>query len=244
MLPETFKQMLPARPLLVAKALRHYWYGEPEVRLLKTLVDPARDSLDIGAAEGVYMYFLTRLSKHVDAYEPNPRFYAFLTAAALPNATVHCVAASDRDGKATLSIPMIGQRRMHWRGTLTNHYPLGNCARVNLQTRRLDNMGHTNIGFMKIDVEGHEESVLRGAAELIERCAPTLLVEIEQRYIDSDINKVFALLESMGYAGFFLMDRTLHELERFDVEEHQHKYVSNRRSQPPYINNFIFRPKR
>jgi FkbM family methyltransferase len=243
MLRDRIERVMPARHLLHAKALKNYWRGEPEIRWLRKLVDPARGSLDIGAAEGIYTYFLGRLSLSVDAYEPNTEFYRLLRTAAPRNARLHNIALSDSDGEAILSVPIIGRRAMPWRGTLENVAPDRNWSRVIVQTKRLDEMGHSDIGFIKMDVEGHEASVLRGATELIRKCAPTLLIEIEQRHIECDIREVFALITDMGYSGFFLVGGILQELDRFDVQEHQLKQAHNFKS-PNYINNFIFTTKR
>ena len=46
---------------------------------------------------------------------------------------------------------------------------------------RLDNVYSGTAGFIKIDVEGHEQAVLDGAVETIDRCRPRLLVEVDER---------------------------------------------------------------
>jgi hypothetical protein len=102
-------------------------------------------------------------------------------------------------------------------------------------------MGHTNVGFIKIDVEGHEAAVLRGASRLIEQSAPTLLIEIEQRHIQGPIQDVFNMVAEMGYAGFFLKDWVLRSIATFDLEEDQLKHLHKLHSRR-YINNFIFMP--
>ena len=48
--------------------------------------------------------------------------------------------------------------------------------------RRLDDLALGDVGFVKIDVEGHELAVLRGAAETLQRNRPPLLVEAEERH--------------------------------------------------------------
>ena len=55
--------------------LRSYKYMhriDPEMGLLKFIVDPRRISLDVGANLGLFTYFLARYSTHVYAFEPNP----------------------------------------------------------------------------------------------------------------------------------------------------------------------------
>ena len=48
-----------------------------------------------------------------------------------------------------------------------------------VKTEKLDDLlMNSNVGFIKIDVEGHEKNVLMGALNLIKRNKPSLLVEI------------------------------------------------------------------
>ena len=65
--------LLPARLHTWARARREMLRGEPELRLLPELADAARASIDVGANKGVYAYWLERCSRHVFAYEPNPK---------------------------------------------------------------------------------------------------------------------------------------------------------------------------
>lgn len=60
------------RTLLKWRAWQAARFGEPEIRLPRYLVDPMRTALDIGAAEGVYAFFLQRLAQRCIAFEPNP----------------------------------------------------------------------------------------------------------------------------------------------------------------------------
>jgi hypothetical protein len=48
---------------------------------------------------------------------------------------------------------------------------------VPVQTRTLDSFALEHVDFMKIDVEGHELAVLRGASETLARHRPWLVVE-------------------------------------------------------------------
>jgi hypothetical protein len=75
------KQVLPAHATIHLIGLRNYLVGEAEIRALKYLVDPHRDSIDIGCDRGAYAYFLSRLSRKVWCFEPLPASAAFLRAA-------------------------------------------------------------------------------------------------------------------------------------------------------------------
>src|SRR5256885_3938049 len=58
--------------------------------------------------------------------------------------------------------------------------------------------------FLKIDVEGHELSVLEGGRRTLALHHPTILVECEARHgSHGDIRPVFNLLGSLAYTGSF-----------------------------------------
>jgi len=58
-------RVLPAWLLIRLAALVHYFAGERELRLLRALVDPTKNSIDTGANKGIYTFFLGRISRHV-----------------------------------------------------------------------------------------------------------------------------------------------------------------------------------
>jgi FkbM family methyltransferase len=71
-----------------------------------------------------------------------------------------------------------------------------------LPVRTLDSYGLENLRFIKIDVEGFEPRVLRGAKETIARCQPIMFVEMNGPALErqgSSQEEVWRLLESAGY---------------------------------------------
>src|SRR4029434_5645640 len=63
--------------------------------------------------------------------------------------------------------------------TASATYPDHRAIEVPMAT--LDSSSEGEFGFIKIDVEGHEQAVLDGAVQTIRRCRPRLLVEIDER---------------------------------------------------------------
>ena len=61
------------------------------------------------------------------------------------------------------------------------------------------------MSFIKIDVEGHEEAVLRGMQGLMRCWRPTVLVEVEERHNPGAVGRVAAFMATHGYQGFFLL---------------------------------------
>ena len=69
-------------------------------------------------------------------------------------------------------------------------------TKTTVECRRLDDI-YTGIpSLIKIDVEGCELEVLKGAENTIKKYTPTLLIEI----FDFDTNEVPKYLKSLGYA--------------------------------------------
>jgi FkbM family methyltransferase len=227
------------------RAWRHYiranHYAEPELRLLRALVDPARDAIDVGANKGVYTYFLSRLAKQVYAYEANPRFIPILESVVAGNVQIIHAAASDTTGNGNLVIPINNKGESNNAASLEPGKYGGDIKSVAVSTRRLDEEGYADIGFIKIDVEGHEESVIRGSRGLLESQRPVLLVEIEESHRNADIRQTFALVEESGYQGFMVENGRMVPIERFDAERHQRGPRSGGGGQ--YVKNFIFRPR-
>jgi hypothetical protein len=82
------------------------------------------------------------------------------------------------------------------------------------------NTSFQDVSFIKIDVEGHELSVLEGGVRTIANNRPVLWVEIEQRHLSRPMSDVFEFIKSLGYDGGFY-DGTFQPLEKFRYEIHQ-----------------------
>ena len=241
---------IPPRLTVPALAWVSYFVAKAELRVLRTLVDPARSSIDVGANVGVHTYYLARWTRHVYAYEPNPLMARRLRNARLPNVTVSSIALSDRAGEATLFIPRIHGHEADPYGSLEEPpgQPGSSSApgsgpdavrEYRVLTRTLDSERHEAIGLLKIDVEGHEAAVIEGAVETLRRHRPTLLVELEQRHSAADIRDVIDRILAVGYRGYFLRGDALGDLDDFSVERHQTRPLAEAAS-GPYVENFVF----
>ena len=97
------------------------------------------------------------------------------------------------------------------------------------------------MGLIKIDVEGHELSVLNGAKNLLIRDRPTLLIEVEERHKRNAVIKVRKFLEELDYKGFFLSESGLEKIENFRQDYHQnHRNIKGKEKVGIYINDFLF----
>jgi FkbM family methyltransferase len=213
--------------------------GEAEIALLPFLADPARVSLDIGANKGVYAWLLRDCSRSVHAFEPNPKMFRFLRRIAGDSVHVSQVALSNRSGSATLRVPR------HRRGGFSNQGASLSDVKVaddfmgiEIEAKRVDDLGVENVGFIKIDVEGFEQAVLEGARETIARDRPSLLIEMEEAHTRQPIEQAIAAVEALGYRGLFLRRGVLRPVDAFDGDRH-HRNAENRAD---YVFNFVFLP--
>lgn len=222
---------------IVARELRR---GEPELRMIPDLVDPGRAAIDVGANRGVWTDRLARHCPAVFAFEPNPKMFAFLSAACAANVRPSPLALSDRAGEATLRIPRTARGYSNQQASLAPRADgrFTEFGELRVATARLDDLDLPPCGFLKIDVEGHEAAVVRGAEALIARDRPVLLIEMEQRHTGEPIEASLAAVTALGYTAAFLRDGRETPISAFDPDRDHRDRVE----QPGYVFNFIFRP--
>lgn len=185
--------------------------NEPEMALLSQLCDPARAGLDIGSKTGMYTFRMARRCREVIAFEPVSELAAVTASAngavGRGNVKVENYALSDVNGSAEISIPMSSfGRAMYGRSSIApdnafRDLPEVEFDRRTIDTRRLDSLELPRVGFIKIDVEGHELAVLKGALALIGRDRPNLLVELNERH-NPDVALVYTLLKECRYRPY------------------------------------------
>ena len=113
---------------------------------------------------------------------------------------MHPIAVSDRDREVTLWVPTGEKTRLLNSSTIAIDNPSRDASwdAVKVPARRLDSIVDSEVGFIKIDVEGHEAAVLTGANRLIHKSRPNLVIEIEQRHLGHDPAQVFGPLPRAG----------------------------------------------
>jgi len=233
---------------LIEAIAPHYWYRfqiyrerryDPMVKRISRLCQKDAVSIDVGANRGMYSYHMLDHSFAVVAYEPVPEMCSKMETFFGNSMRIYPVALSDLNGERELRQP--GKNTA--RATIEDHNGLDDLEgrvikKVLVKTCRLDEYEFGKIGFIKIDVEGHEEAVLRGATRVIERDKPSLLIEIEERHNPGSVARVRSFLEGFGYRGFFFDNETITPMEKF-IKEHN-QVSDNLYSGGAYVNNFIF----
>ena len=150
----------------------------------ETYTSPEKECVDVGAGIGLFTVELGKLAKRVHSFESSPKNYNYLCTNVLVRdlsyrVTTYPTALSDQvgDGAANKQIPVT----------------------------TLDSYHLKNINFIKIEVEGCEETVLRGAVDTLRRNEhpPILFDSWPERYMDAAAREkhvsLFSFLDSIGY---------------------------------------------
>jgi FkbM family methyltransferase len=212
---------------------RMMWRGEKEIRLLAAIVPPTL-AVDVGANLGIYTISLADYASRVVAYEPNPWMAAHLKRLRHGKIEVREAAVSDTNGCATLYVPSDreGWRLRHERGSIVSAEKQ-DCEAIQVARRRLDDEKLQDVGFIKIDVEGHEYTVLRGAAGIINRDRPLILLEVRKDEADKRWH-IAQFAQEMHYQGFEYLDGYLEPVPQTLVSQRRNILLAPVKWQPSH----------
>ena len=195
-------------------------YEPNEFCVLDRALLPGMTFVDVGANMGLYSLFAAKKvlpQGWVLALEPSSREYELLKRNVqlngLQNVRALRVAASDRSGTAELLIAPLKNAGHNTLGAFGYDTALERKEVVPLE--RLDDVmrkeGVQRVEVIKIDVEGAELLVLRGAVETLRRFHPLLLLELSERTLrhqGSSAREVLDFLKREGYRIYGFDERT------------------------------------
>jgi FkbM family methyltransferase len=185
----------------VGRSLELYGdYSPREVELLTQVIRPGAVIVEAGANIGAQTVPLARACApgRLYAFEPQqPVFQALcanLVANGIGNVTALPEALGAAEGRARM--PAIDYARPQNFGSVGVLAPDSSLPGPPVRMATIDALGLPACRLIKVDVEGYELDVLRGAAETLGRCRPVLYVEAivaehQQALID--------LIDGFGY---------------------------------------------
>jgi FkbM family methyltransferase len=237
-----FKKIIPSKFYL---KILYFWRLfskklDPEMLLIRNILIKKRRFLDVGSNIGIYSYFFSKFFSKVDAFEPILINLRFLKALKNSKLKLHNIGCSNKKGNLKIYIPLVNGVRDYTLASIEKRQPP--FIKKNITINTIDYFNFHDVDLIKIDVEGHEKSVLVGAIKTIKRCRPLLLIEIEQRHIKQPINKIFDFISNLKYKGYFILQKKIIKINQFSYEIHQ-KPNENNVTSKFYINNFIFIPE-
>jgi FkbM family methyltransferase len=220
-----------------------------ELLALISAICPGQVAVDCGAYKGSYLWSLSRAvgPGRVVAFEPQAEPARYLeevvARCGFTNVTVEHKAVSDHDGRMTLHIP--GGSASPGASVEQEFRADPDCAMEEVTVVSLDGYfagSIVRIAALKIDVEGHELAVFRGAEGLIEKHSPVLVFECEDRHLrGQSVTDVLRWPQKRGYDGFFVRKGSLVPISEFDPSVHQKQEGDRFWDAPDYCNNFIMR---
>ena len=191
-----------------------FWYGTRdkwEIYHLRKLLKPGAVICDVGANFGYYSLVLAHALRRnctVYAFEPNPPTFEFLCKNISLNdiqnvVHAHRLGLSDCDGEASLA------------ESIGNSGAATLVAGHGIQVTTLDVFVRKNnlprVDLIKIDVEGLERSVLRGAQGVIQnQPAPMILIEVHPYTLRRAGTSPSDLIHDLGCLGY-----RIYELRRY-----------------------------
>ena len=159
-----------------------------------------RLALDIGANVGLWSRDLVKNFTTVMAWEPVPMFRECLIRnVPADNLQIRTEALGDQNTKVTMNVAVDNMGH--------THVDPDRMGQGETELRTLDSYELTDVDYIKIDCEGFEYRVLKGAEETIKRCRPLVIVEQKPHDTYTRDYGQFAAVELLQSWGMRNVDR-------------------------------------
>lgn len=170
-------------------------FSEGEARLFKQLITPEMVVLDVGANFGAHTLLFSKLAKQVFAFEPQKYMFDAMTKTIQINnlENVLAIRAVIGDGSVVKYRDVDTSQENNFGASSF----VGVTEGIEMQSYTLEDM---LCHFLKIDVEGMELQVLKGAENMIRKCQPIIYVENDK---PDKSDELIAELESLGYTCYW-----------------------------------------
>ena len=167
----------------------------------------AASALDIGANIGNHSLFFAKMFRAVHSFEPNPRTFGLLAVNArlADNIVPHNLALGEESGVLPLTFNPLNVGE----ASLVERAAGGERSIEQVAVKQLDTLvaGLGDIAFIKLDVEGFEPQVLKGADRLLRERQPVVAFEQNPSAFVDGHSETVQLLQDAGYKFCILSKR-------------------------------------
>ena len=225
-----------------AESIFAYWGDDTgDLRLLWRLLQPGMTFFDVGAYHGVYTIIAGKRLGHsgsVVAFEPSPRERRWLRfhlrCNGIKSVKVEPYAVAGEEGKASLRVAAEGYTTMNSLRQPAVDRPV---TRIEVQTVTLDGYLKCKrvdeLHFIKMDAEGAELEILRGADRLLSEFRPLLICEV-----------LDLVTRPWGYPAREIVNHLrTYDYEWFDILHDGSVRPHSQRDQYPEVRNYLAVPQ-
>lgn len=199
---------------------------EPHVRTaIERAAQPDGIAVDAGAYIGTHTITMSRCFRTVHAFEPQLGIYQMLCANLALNSRLNVVTHNaglyDRAGSMRLAPQERQDVEVFIHENAPNYSQISNAAALtfdfvpegggDVKAIALDDMALKDVAVIKIDTQGADLRVLRGAQGTIRRCQPTVLFEWERdlgKHHGAALEDYHTFFDALGYDITMLQDTT------------------------------------
>lgn len=229
---ETLKQIIKKIPIAFTQNQR---YDKQTRQVIKEVCSHGSVCIDVGAHKGEVLDIMLKNAPSGThyAFEPIPGMYKELVEKYRGNSNCHIYdyALSDNTGTTTFNYVVSNPS---YSGLKKRRYDRDHeeDTQIEVKTELLDNIipANVNPSLIKIDVEGGELHVLRGAVQTIKRAQPVIIFEHglgASDYYGATPDEVFDLMADCGLR-ISTMEKWLNNrpcLTKSKFTEHYHKKI-------------------
>lgn len=226
-----------------------FFTGFQEIKFIKRYVEKGGIILDLMSGNGAYIqYFIDTIGYlgRIHSFEPRKtkfrRLKTLKKKLLWEKAYLNNSFLSDYEGKGTLYIPNRGGLfRAKYKPSLAKLNDGRKIkAEIEIDVETIDkycNRSRTNFDFIRIDAEGNELNVIKGAYYQILQFYPILMVKMDSRIVGPEkLMETIKYVKELGYSCEFLHEEKQKSINEFSIEKHQ-----NPKDKKNYCTTFIFR---
>ncbi len=230
---------------------KHYVYypdyniGLQRLSVIVSKKYPNQTLVDVGANVGDTIAVVkSRLNIPIIAIEGDDFSYSFLAKNCQKFSDIQLIKAylGENNKEELISIEKVG-----WNNTLVPKKE-GNLIKINTLDTILETTKFSTIKLIKIDTEGYDTIILRGAQQIIEKFHPILYFEYNRENMDvineDGLSTIFSLTK-YGYENIVFLDnhnRTLlhTKLSNKEIIQQLHNYADGKKGLIPHYDLCIF----
>jgi FkbM family methyltransferase len=207
-------------------------YESAETRFVTTILRAGDVFVDVGANVGWYTLLASTIvgrQGRIHAFEPRAETGDYFEKTVILNrlqkqVTVHRYGLSETEGRALLVWEKGTDNPGH--SFVAEQVPSPGMESQSIALRPLDELALQRLDFMKVDVEGAEMRVFRGARATLERCRPVILSELFPEMLERGsgvrTDAFFTFFEQLGYRCFIVdAQRYAEEVTTFPANWHR-----------------------